>query len=143
MYLPAPMLKKFIIIRLVAAGLMIIAGAIIYLISRHDIIFFRWLPASIIAAFEEYSIASSSPLGYFIVYCLPDGLWYGALLLVQSTLTGETFTSRIIYWISIALPFIWEIMQTHRAIPGTFDPLDLCVYFLIATIFITFSRQLL
>lgn len=131
-----------IIIRLVVASLMIITGAIIYIISRHDIIFFRWLPVSVIDSFREYSIDSNSSLGYLTVYCLPDGLWYGALLLVQSTLIGKSFTSRIIFWISIALPFVWEILQVHRAIPGTFDPMDLCVYFLILILFITSSKQI-
>lgn len=129
------------IIRLVIAGLMILVGACIYVISRCNIVFFQWLPVSVIDTFREYTLDSNSPLKYFVVYCLPDGLWYGALLLVQSTLIVKSFKGRIIYWISIVLPFIWEMLQVYSAFPGTFDPMDLLVYFLILIIVIIGSKK--
>lgn len=120
---------------------MIITGVLIYITSRHDIIFFRWIPESIINTFREYSIDRSSFLGYIIVYCLPDGLWYAALLLVQRMLMGKSLFSRSIYWISIALPFIWEILQIFAPIPGTFDPMDICMYLIILLFFIIITKQ--
>ena len=132
---------RHIIIRLVVANLMVISGAGIYITARHYIIFFRWIPASVINSFQEYTINDSSPLGYLIVYCLPDGLWYGALLLLQSTLIGRSYASKVIYRISIALPFVWEILQIHNAVPGTFDPLDLCTYLVILFLFISFIQK--
>lgn len=120
---------------------MIISGAIIYLIARHDIIFLRWIPASVINSFQEYNFDDKTAFGYIIVYCLPDGLWYGALLLLQSTLIGKSYASKVIYRISIALPFVWEILQIHNAVPGTFDPLDLCMYLVILFLFISLIQK--
>lgn len=127
--------------RLVIANLMIITGGIIYITSRYDIIFFRWIPDSIIYTFREYSMDSSSFIGYLIVYCLPDGLWYGALLLVQRSLMGKSFISRSIYWISVGLPILWEILQIHPAISGTFDVMDICMYLLILLFLRTITNQ--
>lgn len=135
------MFKNVLIMKLASACLMIITGAIIYIISRQNILFFNWIPISVIEALRNCSINDSSWGGYFIVYCLPDGLWYGALLLLQSTLLGKSIMSRIIYWISLALPFIWEVLQIHKDIPGTFDPMDLCVYFFTLILFIISSKQ--
>jgi len=134
--------NRYTIIRLVAANLMIIIGTIIYITSRHDIIFFRWIPISIIDTFREYSIESHTFLGYLIVYCIPDGLWYGALLLIQRTLMVKSFISRSMFWISAALPFIWEVLQILDPIPGTFDPMDLCIYSIILLFFMTIKYKL-
>lgn len=132
-------MKKRIIIRLVSAGLMIIVGTNIYIISRHDIIFFKWIPASIIDAMRSSFLNSLPRLSDFVVYSLPDGLWYGALLLFQSVFLDNTHISKSIYWFSIILPFIWEILQIRDHVPGTFDPMDLLVYFFVITIFLIFS----
>ncbi len=130
--------NNHLIIRLVISGLMIIIGTIIYITSRSDIIFFKWIPESLINIFRCNIINSNSKLGYLIVYCFPDGLWYGALLLVQRTFLSKSCKSRSIYWISITLPFILELIQIHTSIPGTFDPLDIGVYFIIAIFFIRY-----
>lgn len=136
------MLKYTLFIRLVSAGLMIITGTIIYIIARsRDIIFFNWIPTSIIEVFRDCSIDVNSLAGYFIVYCLPDGLWYGALLLLQSALLDKSIISKSIYRISIILPFVWEILQIRKDVPGTFDPMDLMAYFFIIILFITFSNN--
>lgn len=133
--------RRSVIIRLVASNLMIIIGAIIYITSRYDIIFVRWIPITIINTFREISIDNNSLLEYVIIYCLPDGLWYGALLLVQMTLMGKSVISRCIYWISIVLPFMWEILQIHDAISGTFDPMDILMYFIVLLLFITIQKH--
>lgn len=49
-------------------------------------------------------------LEYFVVYCLPDGLWYGALLIFQSVFLGKSFVSKSIDWFSTILPFVWEML---------------------------------
>lgn len=134
-------MNKALIIRLVTAGLMIIVGAIIYIISRNDIIFLDWIPHTIIEKMRHYSLTNTSFSGYFIIYCLPDGLWYGALLVYQSSFLSKSKASRGIYLTSIILPFILELLQIYKDVPGTFDPLDLLVYFLTLTIFILFSNN--
>lgn len=124
------------IIRLVSAGLMIVVGTVIYLCSRQEIIFFRLVPDCIIDIFKGRIPDTHSVLHYIVVYCLPDGLWYGALLLFQSAFLENSLISRKIFQISVALPFFLEVLQLLDCVPGTFDPLDLLIYFVILIIFI-------
>lgn len=120
---------------------MLSVGAVIYIISRNDIIFFDWIPCSFFEKLKFLALDDTSMLGYFVVYCLPDGLWYGALLVFQSIFLGKGFVSRCLYWISIILPFVWEVLQIREDVSGTFDAMDLLVYFLTLTIFIIFSHN--
>lgn len=131
--------KKSSIKRLATAGILIIFGAGIYIISRQDIIFFYWIPNTVFEAFDGLTLNKESPLGYFVVFCLPDGSWYGALLLSQSVFVRKIFISRVIFLFSIILPFMWELLQINSYIPGTFDPLDLLAYLLTLIIFTLFS----
>ena len=131
--------KKSIIIRLTASGLMIIAGAAIYLTSRSDIIFLDWIPQPIVKILRHYSFDDTSALGRFAIYSLPDGLWYGSLLIYQSSFVYRSKASKSIFRFSIALPFILEILQIHEIVPGTFDPLDLLAYLITLTIFMFFT----
>lgn len=81
-------------------------------------------------------INTNSTIGYLISYCLPDGLWYGALLLFQDAFAGKSHESKIIFWSSAALPFAWELMQNINFVPGTFDPMDLMSYFIVLSIYV-------
>lgn len=134
-------IKHIVIIRLAIACLMITLGALIYIITRHEIIFFQWIPSSLITALKSYSFDDSSLAGYFIVYCLPDGLWYGALLLMQSLLLEKSIMSKIVFSISLILPFVWEILQICDNVPGTFDPFDLLVYLVVALLFLYYNKS--
>lgn len=134
-------MNKFPIIRPVIAGLMILSGALIYIIYRRDIIFIGWIPKSIIDSIKTLSANDVLSPGYFIIYCLPDGLWYGALLIYQSAFLGKSWVSKIIYHISIILPFAWELLQILDYVPGTFDPMDLLVYALVLIIFLIVSKK--
>lgn len=129
------------VIRGVATSLMTIIGGLIYIFTRQDIIFFRYIPDSIIDHLNNPVNNCSSIFQYIIVFCLPDGLWYGALLLIQSTFMGKSFLSRSIYWISITLPFIWEILQLQGIMPGTFDPMDICVYLIFLILLIPINNK--
>lgn len=131
--------SKSSIKRLATAGLLVILGTGIYITSRQDIIFFDWIPDTVLEAFDGLNLTEKSPLGYFVVYCLPDGLWYGALLISQSAFVGKGLISRGIFLLSIILPFAWELLQIHSYVPGTFDPLDLLAYLLTLLIFTLFS----
>lgn len=115
---------------------MIISGSLIYIGFRHEILFFEYLPSSIIIDLKEFVNNLTSEPGYFSVYCLPDCLWYGALLLYQRAFYENSTNSRCIIWLSIILPFILEFLQIHDRVPGTFDPLDILGYFVILSILI-------
>lgn len=69
-----------------------------------------------------------SPVLYFIVYCLPDGLWYASLLLLLKALSSYDLFSFATYVLGVASPFILEILQYARIIPGTFDLFDIITY---------------
>lgn len=135
------MIKKLVIIRLALASLMIIIGAGLYLAYRQDVIFFNWIPKSYIETIRNTIINIIPTRRYFIVYCLPDGLWYGALLIFQSAFLGKTYKSKCVFWISILLPFIWETLQIFPNISDPFDPLDLVTYCLTLLIFTFLSSQ--
>jgi len=132
---------KGIIMRLVSASLMIIVGTAIYVIFRRDIVFLSWMPDHIIANARGNISYDNSIIAYFVVYCLPDGLWYGALLLFQSVCLKDTLSSKIIFVISMALPYAWELMQISDSVPGTFDPMDLLAYIITLTVFLLFSKS--
>lgn len=117
------------VIRLLLAVLMTIIGGLLYIFTRQGIVFFRVISDSIINQFNNTIIDCSSTFQYIIVYCLPDGLWYGALILFQSVFLNNTIISKTIFGVSILLPFIWELLQLMKVLPGTFDPFDVVVCF--------------
>ena len=121
--------SKQMVIRLIICSLMIIIGTIIYVRYRHDIIFFNWIPDTLhsIAPTVKYS---NSVFQDFIIYCLPDGLWYSSLIVFQDTFRRCTLYSKIIFGISILLPFVWEFSQLCDRVPGTFDLMDILAYIL-------------
>lgn len=122
--------------KLLIAGFMIVIGTFIYLYSRQDIIFFRFVPDCVLNSFKGFIHGPTSMQQYVMFFCLPDGLWYGALLLFQSIFKITSFVSMIVFGISMALPFILELLQLIKFVPGTFDPLDMLTYFIVLIIFI-------
>lgn len=118
------MYKKFFI-----PFVLLLTGAFIYAIFRQDVVF--------LSKFSTYSLASIKvdidystcilPT-YLLIFCLPDALWYAALIIIQSELYEESTISKFILFISISLPFIYEAMQITGFVPGTFDWLDLLTY---------------
>lgn len=132
-------MKTSVIIRLVTAVIMIISGTAIYVVYRRDIIFFKFIPSSVLDAAGNSHTAGSCP-GDFVTYSLPDGLWYAALLLIQSIFLDGSKTSGVLFLISAGLPFAWELLQIHPAVPGTFDVMDLSLYSVILILFIILKR---
>ena len=129
-------MNKSRLIRLFSACLMLVFGAWIYIISRNDIIFMDLMPPEFIEILKITSINTSSYLGYFLSYCLPDGLWYGALLLFQDSIAIKSPDSKTIFWTSAGLPFALELLQYVKIEPGTFDLFDLMTYFIVLAIYL-------
>lgn len=115
---------------------MLIFGAWIYIISRNNIVFVDLMPPELIELLKITDINTSSYLGYFISYCLPDGLWYGALLLFQDAIAIESPDSKTVFRASAALPFILELLQCVKIVPGTFDLFDLMTYAIVLAIYL-------
>lgn len=116
---------------------MLLCGSLIYMLFRREIIFVEYfIPPSFIDSIYVDELNSDSFIGYFAIYNLPDALWYGALLIFQSTFHTMSNLSKIIMIISILLPFVWEFMQLFEIAPGTFDLLDILAYFITLIIFL-------
>lgn len=117
----------------IIAILCLIIGAAIYALCRVDIIFLEVINDPF--RLMKYS-PSTSKAYYFIVYCLPDMLWYMSLLLIQHQLLTNLRASKIVLYIAIILPFILEGLQYLQIIPGTFDWWDTLCYLLTLILFL-------
>lgn len=74
-------------------------------------------------------LESKNLYNYFLVYCLPDALWYMSLLLLQTFFLAEKgLLNRLLIIIAIILPFLLEIFQYFEIISGTFDWYDILTY---------------
>lgn len=112
----------------------LLLGTLMYLICRTDILFVELLHLDYIP-FRK--INTENIFLYWFVYCLADGLWYLALLIVQyNILLKDSLYSRICAYVAVVLPFVIEILQGIHWISGTFDWLDILTYLLILTLFI-------
>ena len=130
----------------------IVLGATILLLIGTGIYFFFRTP---IIAFNIFHIApdeyiagdTNNPFIYFMVFCLPDALWYMSLLLLQTFFLKETgWMNRVLIGIAISLPFLLEIGQYLGLISGTFDWFDIITYCFTLILFLclrkTFSLSL-
>ena len=124
----------------------IVLGAILLLLIGTGIYFFFRSP---IIAFNIFHIApdkyiagnTNNPFIYFVVYCLPDALWYMSLLLTQTFFLKETgWLNRLLVGIAISLPFLLEISQHFGLISGTFDWLDIITYCLTLILFLCLRK---
>lgn len=112
----------------------LLLGTLIYLICRTDILFVELLHLDYIPI---NNINTQNKFVYWLVYCLSDGLWYLALLLIQyNVLLENSIYSRICAYVAVALPFIIEILQGIHWIRGTFDWLDIVTYLLTLILFL-------
>ena len=114
---------------LVAVSLII--GVSIYFIFRQKVYFIEFIFGRQYCFYSHYD--SHHPLFYFIVYCLPDGLWYLALLNTNDLIakrwsTRVTKSAAILDLLVVFIPFLLEIGQSIGYIVGTFDFWDLLTY---------------
>lgn len=76
------------------------------------------------------------------MFCLPDMLWYFALLLSQTLfMSNGCRTSKVIFCIAASIPFMLEFLQYMKIIPGTFDIMDVCVYVFTLIVFVLCWRK--
>lgn len=117
---------------------MLVAGSGIYYICRAPIIAFVQLH---ITNTEYVTCNIHKPFIYFLVYCLPDALWYMSLLLTQTFFLKETgWLNRLLVGIAISLPFLLEICQYFNFILGTFDWFDIFTYCLTLILFLCLRK---
>lgn len=123
---------------LIALSFLVI-GASIYAFFRVNIIFFDYFGDP----FISIKILLKDTFLYNIFrYSLPDALWYGALLLIQNNIASKHIISKFLFYISVCLPFLLEILQYYRVIPGTFDIVDIIIYLLTLILFLCLRKKL-
>lgn len=124
------------------ASALVIIGVIIYALFRSDIIFLNVVSGQHEGILSLWAVQhSSSPLVYFVVYCLPDAMWYAALLLTQYPMRSMGLFNSILYWVGVAIPFALEGLQHFKLIPGTFDVADIITYILTYIIILQCLKQ--
>ena len=117
----------------------LMVGAMMYALCRIDIVFIRFLG---LESLPHVSVDTANPLVYWIVYCLPDGLWYMALLLVQHKIVQrDSFLSRSCWYLAVLLPFVIEGLQALHWISGTFDWCDIATYLFTLILFVLCVRK--
>ena len=135
-YLPSSTMRS--LKTYVIAFACLVVGALLYALCRTDIWFVDSMHLNKIGAWH---LPTDTVWGYWLVYCLPDGLWYLALLLVQQQMVyAKSVVSRAIFAAAIALPFVLEGLQAARLIPGTFDYMDILTYLLTLILFICLKK---
>ena len=131
------------------AIMIILLVAVVLLVIGSGIYFYCRLP---IIAFDKLHIVSGkiiigntkNPFVYFIVFCLPDALWYMALLLLQTWFLKEKgWLNRLLVGIAVSLPFLLEVGQYLGFISGTFDWFDILTYCLTLILFLCLRKLFL
>lgn len=114
--------------------ILLLIGTGIYFIFRTPIRVFEMIGMS---QYKIVTLDTQNPFNYFLIYCLPDALWYISLLLVQTLFFEEKGRiNRLLIGIAIILPFLWEIGQYLGFISGTFDWYDILTYCITLILFL-------
>ena len=121
--------------------LFLILGSVIYIYlrPRQDIIFVQNLPFEFKTQIPK-EVCYGSPR-YLLIYCLPDAMWYTALLFCQLALISNNVVSKIILSTAIISPFVLELGQSAGLVNGTFDVLDILSYLCVLTFFILWYKK--
>ena len=119
---------------------LLLIGALIYASLRQNVLFMIHVPSELLAKIKiDIDYHNCSVVTYFIIFCLPDALWYAALLILQSAFFEQNIVGKSIFIISVIFPFLYEVMQKADVISGTFDPMDIFTY--LFTLLILFLCQ--
>lgn len=131
-------LNTQILRNVITAGILIIAGSIVYLFFRPNIILFNKLGVTDFLSGIQIEVnVSQNFFVYFLMYCLSDVLWYVALLILASTFyVKEVLVSKILFATMVLMPFVLELLQLARLLPGTFDWYDIVFYCITLIIFV-------
>jgi len=121
------------IVYLIVSFLCLLTGAVIYLLYKPSSYFIQALFSvqTIQILQEKLSWCRTVfPNTSFIKYHLPDILWYQSLLLATHYVyhIKKLFPAGPVYYFTLALPFVLEILQFLHFIPGTFDWIDIFWY---------------
>lgn len=118
---------------LIGALICLLIGGSIYLCYTPNVLFIHvFLSPSAVAGLQKkfFWLHQLLPGTDFIRYHLPDILWYQSLLwlLVYIYHIKKIFDTGWIFYFSLLLPFIHELLQLTGLMTGTFDLADILYY---------------
>lgn len=125
----------------IAISLLVI-GSLVYFLFRQDVVFLSWISRDVLSVFHISVDTNDNIFIYMLLYCLPDALWYMALLIFQVSFVQYGRINKLLFRVSVILPFVGEILQLFHYIPGTYDFFDVVVYVITLLLFIL-CRKLL
>lgn len=115
---------KYTVARIVISVTLLLAGMMIYILFRQEVIFLDPVRALLPGQVDISGLFAAD----FIRYNLADGLWYGALLTMLSAVPRTDTPSRVVAMATASLPFVLEVLQWAGMVAGTFDPIDIVTY---------------
>lgn len=130
------------IINFIIGTITLLIGGLIYLIFRQDILALQYIKDCEWLKSIRVEIHSNSFFINWIIYSLPDALWYYSLLSFMFIFYEKTILSRFLILIAIILPYIWEFSQFFHLLLGTYDNIDIIFYLITLIIFLCFQKKL-
>ena len=133
---------------LLLAGLMLLAGGMLYLLFRpRTLVMFRvadWLGWSAVIT-DMRAVAAAGTLPEWVVYWLPNALWTTSYILMTEALSAGSHPRQKLLKAGLipALGMVSELLQGWGVIRGTFDWWDLAAYlvpYLIYSLYIQLKR---
>ena len=116
-----------------AGVILLVAGGLIYTLFRPTTLLgFRLTDAiglSPLINNWRTALATQQPAP-FIVYCLPNGLWSAAFILIMDRLFAHQPLRQRLCWTAVipGIGIAAELLQAVGIVPGTFDWLDILCY---------------
>ena len=115
----------------------ILSGGLIYVLFRQDSLkMFSWFESvnlsNSISEMRLFTLPLSIYLPDWFLYSLPDGLWLFSYVSFLLVVWGNVISKHNIHWVLLVplIAIFSELGQLIKVIPGTFDVVDLCSYFL-------------
>ncbi len=120
-------------LQILAGVILLVAGGLIYTLFRPTTLLgFRLTDAiglSPLINNWRTALATQQP-ATFIVYCLPNGLWSAAFILIMDRLFAHQPLRQRLCWTAVipGIGIAAELLQEVGIVPGTFDWLDILCY---------------
>ena len=120
-------------LQILAGVILLVAGGLIYTLFRPTTLLgFRITDAiglSPLINNWRTALATQQPAP-FIVYCLPNGLWSAAFILIMDRLFAHQPLRQRLCWTAVipGIGIAAELLQAVGIVPGTFDWLDILCY---------------
>ena len=120
-------------LQILAGVILLVAGGLIYTLYRPTTLLgFRLTDAiglSPLINNWRTALATQQP-ATFIVYCLPNGLWSAAFILIMDRLFAHQPLRQRLCWTAVipGIGIAAELLQEVGIVPGTFDWLDILCY---------------